>query len=167
MKNYTLLLMVSGVAKEKIEFVRQEQLGTKLVDDLPPHLTIRGRFILKEKVSEEDLVNQINKINIDRLTIASEKVERIGNANVICLVRDEILDTHLKVLSVLEQTTTSIRPEREKENFTPHVTLFRSAEPFFDFTLPPSIDFDQLSLFEIDPTVEKKWSKLVTSYSLS
>lgn len=161
MKNYTLLLMVSGEVKDKIESLRQERLGTKLVDDLPPHFTIRGRFVLKDGILEEKLVDAVGQININMATISTEKIERIGNANVICLANNEVLDTHMRVLTQLEKITKSIRPEREKENFRAHVTLFRSEKPFMDFTLPPKINFGQLCLFEIDPSIEKKWVKRI------
>ena len=167
-KNYTLLLMVSGDAKEKIEQIRLKHTGSKFVDALAPHLTIRGRFELRDGVSEDEVVRIIEKLGLPKVESLPEKMDKIGDACVISINSDEIKRMHIYVLSKLERSTISIRPERERENFHSHITVFRNTNKQITLKdLPDVFSFGQLCLYEMDPSVEKKWVKKITCFDLS
>ncbi|MCX6716296.1 MAG: hypothetical protein NT077_04800 [Candidatus Taylorbacteria bacterium] len=162
MKNFILLLMVSGEAKEKIESIRFKYTGKKIIDALAPHLTLRGRFVLKEGVSEDLLRKSIEEFDISNMQAKADGIDKIGDAIVLNVKKDGILEKHENILKVLKDLTNSIRPERENKSFHPHVTLFRSKEEQAGIKdIPDILSFDRLCLYEIDPSVDKKWVKEV------
>lgn len=156
MNHYFFALMPEVRFSGKIEELRMELIGSKLVDALPPHLTLKRRFSLRPNFSEQNLREVLDNFPLSKIFADNNKIERLGEASAIRIENFELKECHKRLYSLLKNNVISKNPEYEDDHFIAHLTLFRDPEnkfPANSYSLDINqIVFDTLCLYEIDPT---------------
>lgn len=169
MKNYVLVLEPDEPERERIVALRSRLFGSPLVDAMPPHLTLIGRFTLKPGGDETALQEVVRQLSLNAQSGTFAGISRIGTAIVANIDSPAMIEMHKTTLKNLLDTITQVRPEREGDNFHPHVTIGRS-EPDFPINeqdLPRQFTFPRLCLYEIDPSTTKTWSRKISCRELA
>jgi hypothetical protein len=90
-----------------------------------PQLALKRRFKLNQ-INEEGLVKILkeffNKIDVDIETGALVKPERMPVRVVDVTNQDQLKHLHLELIAALEENIISRYPERDGENYYPHIT---------------------------------------------
>lgn len=165
MNHYFFALMPEVRFSGKIEELRLKLIGSKLVDALPPHLTLKRRFSLKPNFSEQNLKEVSDNFPLSKILADNNKIERLGEAVVIKIENLELKEQHKKLNNILKEKIISINPEYEEEYFAAHLTLFRDPKnnlPANSYSLDINqIVFDALCLYEIDPTPSRSFARKI------
>lgn len=147
--NYTILLFPDLETNEIIEQFRIKNTGTGLVDSLPPHITLKRRFVLNDNFSEDELVEVFKEQHFVKLNINFAKTEKLGDALVWVGESAELKKLHSSIVKILEGFTKTKNPEWEKENYKIHLTLQRGGE-YSDVPEIKQITLKRVGLYEID-----------------
>lgn len=163
MNHYFFALMPEVRFSRKVEELRMELIGSELVDALPPHLTLKRRFSLRPNFSEQNLREVLDGLSLSKIIADNNKIERLGEAAVICIENFELKKCHKKLYGLLKNNIISKNPEYEDDNFTAHLTLFRDPKKNLSVNLNNldinRIVFDTLCLYEIDPTPNRSFAR--------
>jgi 2'-5' RNA ligase len=168
MKHYIIILMPEKVIQESIKNFRMQYMGVSLIDGLPPHITLKQRFYLRDGVIEDDLKKIFNKIDIKYASISLNGVEMLNDAFVLRGSSDYIREKYLEIRKALANSVIDVRPEFEGDNYKIHLTLWRgmgiesSAGQY-----RKEIGFDRICLYEIDPTAERAFANKVACKDLA
>ena len=169
-KYYNIILVAEKTERITIEKLRKKLIGTTLVDHHPPHVTLKRKFTLNDTVTEKDIINLIHDFEIARIQFSFKQPERFGDAIVLPGSSPTLTNKHTEIVSLLQTYTRTVNPEWEGKNFQAHLTIVRDSEhtfPLEDLSLPSNpITLDTLELVEMDPTPNKRFSKLIYSKNL-
>ena len=165
MNHYFFALMPEARFSRKIEELRSKLIGSKLVDALPPHLTLKRRFSLKQSFSEQNLKEVLNSFSLSKIIANNNKIERLGEVAAIKIKNIKLKEQHKKLYGLLRDMAININPEHEDDNFTAHLTLFRDPEnklsPNWNSLDIKKIVFNKICLYEIDPTPERHFAYII------
>lgn len=155
MKKYVIVLFPQKDASTIIENFRVDKTGTKLVDNLYPHITFKRRFSLNNNFSESDLINYFNSLNYPKFKVRFFGTEVLNDTIALIGESEELTVFHKKTVQGLGKNIITDNPEWEMENYKIHLTLLRgpviNKEPFVDIE-DPKINYtilDQMVLYEI------------------
>ncbi|MAF79778.1 hypothetical protein CL629_01730 [bacterium] len=156
MKKYTIILLPEKNAAKEVKELRIKYTGQKFTDALPPHITLRRSFFMRPNIAEIELKKAIQSFSMKKITTTFSKVEKMGENTLVLLAKNEkqFSAEHEKITTLLNPISVAKRPEWDKKNYKPHLTIFRKPEllqKIKDFTLP-EITFDTLCLYDIDPS---------------
>ena len=166
-KNYTFVLIPEKITKEKIENLRLEYTGNKLVDGLPPHISIKRRFTLDKDLSENDLKHILDKFNTSKVTVHFNNMQKFSEVFALVGENSKLLDYHKKLLGELEGKVKTKNPTFEGEGFKIHLTLFRGVSPnIAPNILEKEITFDKICLYELDPSTARSFANKIACKSL-
>jgi 2'-5' RNA ligase len=167
-KNYVIVLEPARAAQEKIENFRLENIGQRLVDNLPPHITFKMRFALRESVNEADIIDLMNDFDFPRQIMTLDKVEKFGDALVLVPNDSELGEWHKAFCRLIDISVSSFKTEMEGKNFKPHMTLYRDGKTEgrdVNFALG-EVAIERMSFYEIDSTPERGFANLIFSREL-
>lgn len=166
MKHYIIALMPELATQKPIEDLRRQYVGTDLIDGLPPHVTLKSRFALKESATEDDLKNIVNTIHMHDVSIAMHEAAMMGGALVLNGESDYVREKHLEIMKSLAGSTIDLRPEFGGEKYKIHMTLLRGQEAE---SIPHlgEMRFDRICIYEIDPTLDRAYAHKILCKKLS
>lgn len=165
MNHYFFALIPETRLSGKIEELRMKLIGNKLVDALSPHLTLKRRFSLEQNFSEQNLKDVMNDFSFSSIIADNNKIERLGEVMAIRIENFELKEQHKKLNNLLKEKIVSINPEYEDEHFAAHLTLFRDPKNNLSANLNnldiKRIIFDEICLYEIDPTPSRSFARKI------
>lgn len=165
MNHYFFALMPEARFSGKIEDLRLKLIGRKLVDALPPHLTLKRRFSLKPYFSEKNLKEVLDNFPLSKILADNNKIERLGEATAIRIENLELKECHKKMYGLLKNKVVSKNPEYEDDHFIAHLTLFRDPKNNLSAGLNglniKQIVFNAICLYEIDPTPNRRFARKI------
>ncbi|EKD23638.1 MAG: hypothetical protein ACD_81C00209G0002 [uncultured bacterium] len=163
MKNYTISLLPDNNTRRAIEEFRINTIGQVLVDSMSPHVTLKRRFVLNDKFSEEDLIHYFKTLRYKKFEIDFAPAEMLADALVLVGKSSELSIAHNRIVEDLQGKILTKNPEWEMENYVIHLTLLRG---YGAEVTPPILEramFDTIALYEIDPGPERSYvNKLAT-----
>ena len=159
MSHYFFALMPQARFGKKICKWRMDFIGSKLVDSLPPHLTVKRRFLLKQNISIDTLKKVLDGFSFPKIIAKNNKIERLGEAVVIRIQNIKLKKYHKKLQGLLKNIAISKNPEYEDDCFAAHLTLFRDPKnklsPNWNSIDINKIVFNKICLYEIDPSSKR------------
>lgn len=161
MKNYAIIALPEKKINDEIEELRIAKIGGELVDGLPPHVTVKCRFVLSDNFSEIDLVNYFKKLSLNKIPVNFIGQEKLGDALALIGLSDEMKSNHLLLVNDLEGKIKTKNPGWERDNYKVHMTLFRGLDNNIVFPEIKDVIFDRMALYELDPGVERLFAKEV------
>ncbi len=169
MKHYTFFLMPEKAVARRVEILRSRLINTTLVDGLPAHLSFKRRFFLKKGFREDYLKKVLRSFRSTILTGSVRRVRRLGEAMTILIQSNMIVKAHRQLLTLLSESTVTLIPKHEGNNFLPHITIVRDRERTLKVKLADiafrRVTFDTLCLYEIDPKT-RKWARKIVCKKL-
>lgn len=167
-KKYVIILEADDATREVMEKFRLEKIGQKLIDHLSAHMTFKRGFSTDENFSEADIIGLIKDFNMPIQHIPFDKIEKFGDAIVLSTNSEELKKYHKDFFNLMDSKVVTSNPEWEGENFKPHMTLYRdsSDRSFEDDMTIKEAAFDKISLYEIDPTPNHSFAKLIFTKKL-
>jgi len=152
-KNYTVLLMLEKSISKKIERLRIDLIGSPLVDNLLPHVSLKRRFILKPGIAEKEIVKIVKNFSLPIITATNFYLDYWPEVTIVKIENDNIINKHKELVHLLGDRIVTISPEYENDGFKIHLTLLRDPEHKFTITQDvisfDKMSFDTISLFEI------------------
>ena len=161
MKYYLFILLPEKSQSIEIQDFRERYTGQRLIDGLPPHITIIGRFSRHNSVSVEDLKHlAIDGFDLPEMTITFDATERLGNAIVRESHDESLKQKHLELLSIVSDSVNILHPDRQGANYRPHLTLLRDPNSEYDLDkeefLIKKITLTSLALYSIEQDQDAK-----------
>lgn len=159
MSHYFFALMPEAQFGKKICKWRMDFIGSKFVDSLPPHLTVKRRFLLKKNISIDTLEKVLDGFSFPKIIAKNNKIKRLGETTIISIRNAKLKKYHKKLQGLLKNVVISKNPEFEDDHFTAHLTLFRDPEnklsPNWNSLDIKKIVFNKICLYEIDPSSKR------------
>lgn len=167
-KKYVIILEADDATGGMIEKFRLEKTGQKLIDHLSAHMTFKRGFLTDGNFSEADIIGLINDFNMPIQNISFDKIEKFGDAVVLSTNDEDLKKYHKDFCNLTDSKVVTSNPEWEGDNFKPHMTLYRdsSDRSFEDDMIIKEAVFDKISLYEIDPTPNRSFAKLIFTKKL-
>ncbi len=166
MKNYTIIALPEKKIGDDIEKLRADVSNQVLVDNLPPHVTFKRRFILSGDFLEIDLVNYFKKLRLKKFRVNFIGEERMNDALVLIGASDEMKYAHTSLGNDLDGRIVTKNPEWEGDEYKIHMTLLRGQVK--DVVLPEVkvVNFNVLALYEIDSGPERLFANEIARIEL-
>lgn len=169
-KYYNVILVAEKEARTSIEKLRMKLTGSPLVDHHPPHVTLKRKFTLRDNITEEGIISLIDSFQIPKIQFSFKQPEQFGDAVVLFGFNPILTNKHAEIVSLLRAHTQTVNPEWEEENYRAHLTIVRDPKQQFrleDLSIESKqITLDTLELVEMDPTSEKRFSRLIYTKNL-
>ena len=147
--------------------LRLHYIGEKLVDSLPPHVSLIRRFSINQNYDEQSIINIVKKFNFSKIDLQFKEVKMFSDAIVLTTDNKELFNKHKELVGLLGDIIKTTKPEFEGNNFKAHLTLFRDkSEKEFrlsDFNIKKGL-FNKIVLFEIAP--DRSFAKEIFSKKL-
>jgi len=168
MKHYAIVFLPEPAFKSEVENWRKENTGSELADGMPPHITIKRRFWLKENFNESELLNLLDKFSIKSFLVKFGLPTKLNEVSALVGESSYLTGKHKELLNLLKYRVETQNPEWENENFKIHLTLLRNNLNDIPLDIKDSsIKFDSLCLYELDPTHVRGWTNKIWCKKLS
>jgi len=129
-KRYFVGIDLPKDVKDELKYIESAMLGAKWTKSDQYHLTIRFIGELDTELIEK-LCEQLEKVEAERVPLTVEGVGQFppkGEPKILWagVEKDEAL---LNLKQIIEEQVNSIGFEKDKRNYTPHITLARLRRP--------------------------------------
>ncbi len=165
-----IYLVPDATTTAAVESIRMKFAGVRTVDALPPHITLKKRFALRDGVTEDDLVKVIDDLGLQPTVAEISAVERFGDALTIVMKSATLSSKHVQLCRMLAGKGVSGNTRFEGENFKAHLNIVR--DPLYKTSATvedlgiKNVSVTGVCLCETDP-VERKVMRTVVCRTIA
>jgi len=162
MKKYSFILFPDTETLAAIERLREVHGNEKLVDGLPPHVTLKRRFFSKERLSADDILKIFEKFPIEQIQVSPRGLDQFGSSVVVKVGSPLLEKYHRDLLAVLGDNIVTDGPEWEGGAYNPHIMLVKGEMADVVFPDLHPITLNKIRLYEYEFPDDTKWTALHT-----